>query len=221
MAAQIQMQNQKLLEEKNKRLSALYDGQEQERRRIARELHDGLGQLLAGIRMNLQHHPNPSQVTSGKINHHLTRAIEELHRISNNLHPPVIAESGLETALRYLCDDTASSTPLKCEFSVNGNPELVNTATAGHIYRICQEAVSNAARHSGAGLFQLQLIIKPHQYVVIAEDNGNGFFNPENSTRKGNGLRNIEERVTLLGGRFSVESSPGKGTTLRVIIPVH
>lgn len=219
MASQLQMQNQKLLEEKNKRLSALYDGQEQERRRIARELHDGLGQLLAGIRMNLQHYSIQTPETSEKINQHLTQAMEELHRISNNLHPPVIAESGLRTALRYLCDDTSASTPLKCEFSVNGDPEHVNTATAGHIYRICQEAVSNAARHSGADLFQLQLIIKPHQYVVIAEDNGNGFSFPVGFQRTGNGLRNIEERVALLGGRFSLESSPGNGTTLRVIIP--
>ncbi len=112
---------QELLLERSKRMSALLDGQEMERQRISRELHDGLGQNLVGIKLRLENTVNQdlekTQQTIGEIKTYFSASIDELRRISNNLRPSILSELGLITALETLCRDFTLNTNILCEFS--------------------------------------------------------------------------------------------------------
>lgn len=223
MAEQLSQKNAALIEERNQRLSALYNGQEKERQRIAMELHDGLGQMLAGVKLKLEHTVESSEVRDNPvmpdIRRNLSAAIDELHRISYNLRPPVVATSGLVTALKYLCDEFSKDTGIRCEISDFGDFTQLSPHTASTLYRICQEGLNNAAKHARASNVQVQTIANNQHYILILEDDGKGFCYTKPALRKGSGLFNIQERVMLLEGHLSVETAPGKGTTLRIRIP--
>lgn len=212
-----------LIEERKERLSALFNGQEIERQRISRELHDGLGQKMAGIKLKLENIPNvlddkTQQLILG-IKDHLSSSIEELRRISYDLRPPVLTELGLVITLENLCKEFESDTRTKCEFSNFGNFDKIPIKTATYFYRICQESLNNIARHAEAKNVHLQLIENKSHYIIIIEDDGKGFNYSKEMRTKGNGLFNMNERVMLLNGIITIESKITKGTTVRIKVP--
>ena len=220
LAGTFNTMSDQLKEERSKRIRALYDGQEMERKRISRELHDGLGQRIVGAKLLIENcsEDDPACLvkTINETKTSLYGIVEELRRISNDLMPASLDELGLETALKNLCNDVSRQTGLEAEFFSNiVNMPVGNNAV--YLFRIAQEAIQNIIKHSKARYFSVQFIGTRDFQILIIEDNGTG-FNPE-SARKGNGLINMRERAGLLGGTVSVESDTGKGTTIRVKIP--
>lgn len=207
-------------EERRKRILALFDGQEMERRRISRELHDGLGQKLVGTKLHIENcdenDPSCLLKTMRETKSSLHSIVDELRRISNDLMPAALDELGLETALNNLCNDVGRQLGIEVDFdaSVTSSPD---DNTAVYLFRIAQEGIHNIIKHANAGSISMQLIENRETLIMILEDDGIG-FNPAKAV-KGNGLSNMKERAVLLGGTFSVESESGKGTTIRVKIP--
>lgn len=214
---------QELLLERSKRMSALLDGQEMERHRISRELHDGLGQNLVGIKLRLENTINQNlektQETIGEIKTYFSESIDELRRISNNLRPSILSELGLITSLETLCRDFTINTNIPCEFSSFGEFQNIPQKTTTYLYRIAQEGLNNAAKHANASMVNLQMIENSTNFILIIEDNGKGFVFENRPVSRGNGIYNMRERATLLDGTISIESKEGQGTTLRIKIP--
>jgi len=209
-----------LKEERGKRIQALYDGQEMERRRISRELHDGLGQKLVGAKLQIENCNDDDHAcllkTMQETKGGLYSIVEELRRISNDLMPAALDELGLETALRNLCYETGRQTGIEIDYGA-GITAIPSGNTAIYLFRIAQEGIQNAIKHAHAKSLSVQLIETRDSLILIIEDNGAGFVPAYAS--KGNGLSNMRDRTALLGGSFSIESEPGKGTTVRVKIP--
>ena len=130
--------------------------------------------------------------------------------------PAALDELGLETALKNLCIDVERQAGIEAEFDAGLTGQMKGN-TAVYLFRIAQEGIQNIIKHANATRFSLQLIENRESLILILEDNGSG-FDPAMAGR-GNGLSNMKERASLLGGTFSIESETGTGTTIRVKIP--
>lgn len=212
-----------LKEERLKRMSALYDGQEMERQRISRELHDGLGQKMVAIKLQLEstskQTPEEIKETIKEVKESFLTTIDEVRQISNNLAPNILNESGIDIALQSLCNSFAKSSETDIELSVYGDYSTSNPKVIFYVYRIAQEALTNALKHSGATRIQLQLIGNTENIILIIEDNGRGFDYHSNFCTPCNGIFNMKERARLLGGTLDIETEPATGTTIRLKIP--
>jgi len=221
LAATFNTMSTQIREERGKRIQALYDGQEMERRRISRELHDGLGQKLVGAKLQMENCNNNDilclQKTADETKECLHSIVEELRLISNDLMPVSLDELGLETTLRNLCNDVEKQTNMEVDSDINTDG-IIKGNIAVYLYRIAQEGIQNILRHSAATRFSMQLFRNRDSLIFLLEDNGKG-FDPD-SVVMGNGLSNMKERTNILGGTWSVESVPGSGTTIRCKIPV-
>jgi signal transduction histidine kinase len=212
----------RIREERSRRLSAMFDGQEMERQRVSRELHDGLGQKLVGAKLQLENCEGEDfkclQKTYVEIRNVFGSLIDETRQISNDLMPPALHELGLANALENLCITAGRQTGIEIGFYSHGFKGSPDDKTMVYLYRMGQEALNNAIRHSGAEVINMQLIENKENLILIIEDNGSGFEQNRGSAG-GNGLYNMKERADILGGTFSIETGPGKGTTIRVKIP--
>lgn len=209
--------------ERLNRMSALYDGQELERQRISRELHDGLGQKLIAIKLQLESTSKQNQentkATIDNVKSDVLRIIDEVRQISNNLAPNILLESGFDLALNNLCNTIAKATNTDIEFSACGDYTTTDSKIKYYIYRIAQEALNNAIKHAESTKIQLQLFGNSDSIILIIEDNGKGFNENAISFKAGNGIFNMRERARLLNGAIHIESEPDSGTTIRLKIP--
>lgn len=222
MIDDIQKNTVELLEEKTKRISALYDGQEFERHRISRDLHDGLAQQLIAVKISLENLINRNEMQNkekvNQIKAQINSSIDELRKISYDLAPAGIMDFTIENALQNLCNQVKNNTGLPVDFSAFGNFSPLNQRTKIYLYRIVQEALSNTIKYAEASQIHIQLTETPTHIVLMIEDNGKGFdFNWAN-LGLGKGLINMRERSILLNGTFDVETLPEQGTTIRVKI---
>ena len=211
-----------LKEERMKRMTALYDGQELERQRISRELHDGLGQKLIAIKFQLE---STSKQTADEIvgtirdvKENFIRTIDEVRLISNNLAPNILKESTLDIAIRMLCNSIKKSTSFEIDFSTYGKFDITDTKMNVYIYRIAQEALNNAVKHSNAEKIDVQLIASRENIILVVEDNGIGFTVSNDYCTQCNGIYNMRERAYLINGTLDVETEPQMGTTVRLKI---
>jgi signal transduction histidine kinase len=201
----------------------LIESQESERRRIALELHDSLGQTLAVIRnrtmmgLNAKNFPQALEQFR-EISEASTHALRETREIAHNLHPAQIENLGLTTALRTLVKSVEGSTGIKCETDIEEVPASLSYEAAIVIYRISQETLTNIIRHSDASLVRFSLRIQEPRLVLTIEDDGRGF--QEELITKGLGLNGIRERAMMIGGEISIVSQPGEGTrtTLTLVL---
>jgi PAS domain S-box-containing protein len=214
---------QQLQSERARRIKAMFDGQEMERKRLAKEIHDGLGQSLIAIRLLLE---GKIAVSSGintdaleKIRQLIDNTISEARLMSNNLMPSVLHEFGFVTALRQLCDHVRQSTRIKVNFEVDCSRFVLNTVQTVYLFRIAQEAVNNILKHAKAGEMSVLVNQSDSQLELLISDNGQGIKKEKAENVSGNGLYNIRERVQLLQGEFQLTSSPGQGTEIKIIIP--
>lgn len=213
-----------LNEEREKRLSAQITGQERERHRISRELHDGLGQLLLAMRLRLKgasdSDPVTGEICNEEISGLLNETIDEVKRISYGLSPVMLLELGIVKALGRYCQEMAARSGIKIEFVSYGISDPPAGEISTHLFRIAQEALSNAIRHANPSEIDLQLLGSKDKFTLVIQDNGNGFeFKPQRYL-PGNGIDNMRDRVTIINGQFEILSVPGTGTTITVKIPI-
>lgn len=195
---------------------ALLQGEENERERVARDLHDGLGGLLAGIKLNLSAVARPELY---KIMDQLDHSSAELRRIAHNMMPEALLRFGLVAALQQLCASLETST-LQISFQPFGIKEELPRMTQVTIYRIVQETLSNALRHAQASSVVVQCSQEGHTFFITVEDNGRGFDKHSITKVKGIGLRNIEKRVHFLNGKIDIDAVVNEGTTINIELNV-
>jgi PAS domain S-box-containing protein len=205
--------------------------QEEERSRIARELHDDICQRLTGMKYRVEVleegiRPTHRRVAKqlGDVREELDRSVAEVRRISSNLRPSVLDDFGLVTALRILCKEFQSAHNIAATLHISpGFPERIDPEGGTAAYRITQQALANVARHSEATSVTLNLDIRGGALSLTIADNGRGFTiaGPDAvASRKGFGLVSMRERAELLGGHLQIDSTPGRGTAISVTIPM-
>jgi signal transduction histidine kinase len=218
------------LREREAALARLYEkvvsAQEDERKRIARELHDDTSQSLAALVMAID--GSLAALKAGltprleEAKALAVRTIEEVHRMILDLRPSVLDDLGLQSAIRWYAERhlTGRGVSVRCEFDAPDRrfPAAFETA----LFRVCQEAMSNIARHAHAESVLIQLSEDGGEIRIEIEDDGRG-FEPDNvshAERRHFGLMGIEERVEILGGKVVIDSAPGQGTRIRLAVPL-
>jgi signal transduction histidine kinase len=203
--------------------------QDEERRRIARELHDSIGQKLAVAKLNLdtmaRAPESKTQATMMKESSQLIdEAFREVRTISQLLHPPLLDETGLASAARWLTDGFAERSKIKVEFKISGKLARLPQPVELTLFRVIQESLSNIHRHSEAKAARVHLAQTPQTVTLEIQDDGKGLPKEMLSgsslrmNRVGVGILGMSERLAQLGG--SLEISAGKtGTTVRAVIP--
>ena len=200
--------------------------QEDERRLIARELHDEVGQSLTALKLELSHAAREATLEEMVSALESARAIVDrtLHTVrdlSSLLHPQVLDELGLVAALEALVRDFSRRTDVATDFSHERVEQRMGTPLEVCAYRIVQEALTNVARHSGATHCRVQPARIAATIRIIIEDNGKG-FQPNQVAREhsGGGLSGLRERAAGCGGTWTLDSDPGRGTRIVVELPV-
>ena len=206
-------------------LSAMIDGQEQERRRIAKDLHDGMGGLLTTIKahyntigeavMKDEKYREVVPQTGALID----RACTEVRRISQNMMPAALLYSGLEGALEDLAVQIRTNN-IQCDLEVLGDLNELEESKAVSIYRIMQETVNNILKHAAATRVLLQLIVHGNTLHITVEDNGKGFDFAEALKQKSVGMKSLSSRVQYLKGEWDVDSEAGEGTIITFNLPL-
>ena len=213
----------KLQAERSKQINSFLDGQEDERKRLSRELHDGIGQSLIGIKMRLDMlklNDEPKNIeTLSLAKEFVNHTIQEIRRVSNNLLPSVLQDIGLKLAIEKLCSDTQKNADISIHFDLESLTKINNDKIKTYLYRITQEAIHNAVKHSKASEMTIMVLQESSKVRLIIEDNGVG-FDIESLTERGNGLYYMQERAAILGGEITISSSKGNGTYIDVRIPL-
>lgn len=192
--------------------NALIEGEEIERKRIARELHDGLGSMLSGLKMHLNLADRENKEITPNINGMLNDSIKELRNISQNLMPESLMKLGLEHALRDLCD-AHSTAETAIEFQYLNKKSTLPQHFKTMVFRIIQELLNNALKYAKATQILVSCSQNKDVFFITVEDNGIGFNVEEAEKRGGMGLRNIKNRVAFLNGKLEIDSVPEKGTS--------
>jgi signal transduction histidine kinase len=207
-------------------LDALIEGQEKEQRRVARELHDGLGQLFTAMNIHLQvlssnieHSDAESAAISMKeVNELIAQALKEVKGIGRNLLPDVLLHHGLIPAIKDLCR-LMQTEKTKIDFtSVETKPEYSEKVELA-LYRCCQEMLNNSMKYANASTIEIQLVDHEDSIVLMVEDNGTGM--KKGAINTGHGLNNLKIRAEALGGTFTLESETGKGLLAYIEIPLN
>ncbi|CCH52812.1 histidine kinase [Fibrisoma limi BUZ 3] len=253
-------QYQQEINEQKVRTSYLVAGQEEERKRLSRELHDGLGQMLTAIKLQIEgleaglarnaaqpaaNGTVPYAKNLSTLKNLITQTIQETRTISNNLMPTVLSDFGVIPALKMLAENDRSEA-IDVTFETNLTPDMprLNKDLEIMLYRVTQEAVSNAVRHAQPSHVHIGLFEKDSYLHLIVTDDGRGFkpgsklqrqkeaeelnsvrsqtiASHESNRRVSQGLHNMQERAKLLNGKFKISSVPGKGTKVQVSIPYN
>jgi two-component system NarL family sensor kinase len=205
---------------------AVIDTEERERRRIASDLHDGIGQMLSAAKMNMSAINNELHFTGREQQHFFDRTQDiideccrEVRTISHQMMPNVLLKNGLVSAVREFVNKIDSSR-LKVNLHTHGVSERLDDTVETVLYRVIQECVNNVIKHSKADQLDIQIIRDNQEISVTVEDNGQGFDLKDVDTEEGIGLRNIRTRVEYLKGQVHFDSSPGRGTLVHVEIPL-
>jgi len=233
--AAVVIQNAWLFEEvrrSNRQLHALsqrlMQAQEQERLHLSRELHDESGQLLAGLLVQLgllerdAERPEAVRKQVSELKETTGELQENLHKLAVDLRPASLDHLGLVTALQQYVSEFSRQYTMQVEFEAVGmQPERLPIEVETALFRIVQESLTNVVLHAQASRVDVLISQRNGQVVATIEDNGVGFI-PSSATFEDHlGLFGMRERVEMLGGKFTVESSPGKGTTVNVEVPCH
>jgi PAS domain S-box-containing protein len=211
------LERMRLAEEADrKNMAVLIEGQENERTRIAKDLHDGLGQMLNAIKMNTRAFICDEKKGSDLFLL-LDEAITETKRIAENLMPHKLRDFDLQTCLKSLCEQFQSSTTAEISFSSFAEQLTISETVKTNLYRIAQEALNNSIRHAQASHINIQLFDDDQSLRLTIEDDGEGMKNSISSN--GHGLMNIHDRARILRGECTIESDRSRGTIIIIEIP--
>jgi len=207
--------------------SRLLEAQEHERARIARELHDDVGQRMALLQFNLTRFSGTADLPpaarrevdelvdmSGQI-------VSSLRSLSHELHPATLDIVGLEIAIKGLCRDFQTQHGLHIQYSSRDVPKQLEQSVSICAFRIAQEALRNVVKHSGATAAVVELASESNRLVLCVSDSGNGFDVSSVDRRAGLGLISMRERLRLIKGQLSIQSMPRAGTRIRVEVPLN
>lgn len=199
---------------------------EEERRRIARELHDDTAQRLAGllIRLRLVRETGDDgerEELLDQVREEVLASAESIRRMARGLRPPALQDAGLEAAIRGHVRDRLEASSLLPDLEIEPVADRLNGEVKLALYRIVQEALSNVLRHAEAERVRIRVQGRDGRVVAEVEDDGSGFDVPDSveAIDRGLGLLGMQERATLAGGRLEIESERGRGTTIRVLVP--
>lgn len=227
------LENQRELQRQQQRLqnlaSKLLVAQEDERRRIARELHDDVTQRLAALTIDLQSlHPGSCESADSlsmclkQLGDTAERLTTDLQRLAHHLHPSILEHVGLEAAVREHAEDFQARTSLKTEIMVRTLPNNIPPDHATCLYRVLQESLQNVRKHANATSVLIRLMRTGRGVGLCIHDDGRGFENsPEPTKRTGLGLTSMAERVGALQGTFRVRTKPGDGTEVHAWVPLE
>jgi PAS domain S-box-containing protein len=205
----------------------LLTAQEEERRRLAREMHDDLTQRLAAVAIevgkleqHLESEGGSVPAALGSIKEQVIELSQDVHDLSRQLHPAILEDLGLVDALQSECASFSQRQGIEVRFESRDVPRELPHQTALALYRIAQEALHNVAKHADTRHAEVLLTCADGQVELAVTDAGTGFHPGRAAARKGIGLTGMEERARLLGATFEVDSQPGKGTRIGVRVPV-
>lgn len=215
-----QRRNLSLYKEK---LAAEITTLEKERTRMAEDLHDELGPVLAGIKLklnSLDRLDERDQAVLNKVHLDIAGLINRMKDISNDLMPVVLIKKGLARALENAAEEINHNGGLHVLFSTGKLPELP-PLVAVNLYRICQEIMTNTIKHAQANELTIHLQQMEGKLILTTVDDGKGFDHRHSSSQgRGYGLVNLHNRTEMLGGELYVDSSPGNGTKYRIEVPI-
>ena len=205
-------------------LKALMTGEEKERNRLARELHDGLGGILAAAQMQISRLPaDTPEMAAGdkqKAAELVSQAASETRRIAHNLLPETLLRFGLDEALREYTQSITDSGLLKIDYQSSGLDQPLEQSVELSIYRIIQELLNNIIKHAGATEALVQVQRPGNLLSITVEDNGKGFA-PRDEAKAGIGLSNIESRISYLNGSIDIRSEQQRGTSVYIEIQLQ
>jgi signal transduction histidine kinase len=197
----------------------------EERTRLAKDLHDGLGSILSSAKYsfsNMKETLPITPVTAAAFDRSmgmLDLSISELRRIAHNMMPEALVKFGLDTALRDFCHSVERSGALQLTYqSFEIQENSIPAITAGSVYRIIQELVNNILKHASATTALVQLIRKGDTLSITVEDNGRGFNASILESSDGSGYLNLRNRVEYLNGTLDIQTAPDKGTSVNIEI---
>jgi PAS domain S-box-containing protein len=207
----------------------LIKAQENERLKISRDLHDHIAQDLSTLKISLEtlFKDQPAEIRTkvGKLSGILQRSIASVRDMAYDLRPPGLDQLGLVRTLYLYCEEFSKASPVEIDFAAAGVDELsLEYETEINIYRLIQEALNNIKRHAGADRATIRLVASSPNIVIRIKDNGRGFDvnrrRKQALKEKRMGLQSMVERVRLLEGKIDIQSRPGKGSYIRIEIPV-
>lgn len=205
------------------KIQAEIDTLENERRRIASDLHDELGPLLSAVKLqinNIETATADDQQLVIKSSGHIDSIIQKLREISNNLMPNTLLRKGLKNAIEELADTYKKLSALEIRFNCEQEIRLDQNKEI-NVYRIVQEVLHNTIKHSDATLLLISLRKEENRILLATSDNGKGFdYFLKSKELKGLGLRNLQSRTEVMGGELICNSQPGKGVTYIFDLPV-
>lgn len=223
MLEQLKKMTDELKMERFRRLRSVIDGQEIERQRLSRELHDGLGQQLIALKLRMETIGSDTsaetQKTIKEVKDQVDLTIEEIKRISNDLMPVVLTEFGIVNAISELCAGISETTNLNVRFTKKDIDENLNKKTKTYIYRVTQEALNNAVKYSEAENIFVNLAQNSKFITLRVQDDGRGFDFNKAIKGPGTGLKSMQERAGILQGLFQIDSKNGEGTVIVLSIP--
>lgn len=212
--------------QKEQTAKSVIDAEERERKRIAGDLHDGIGQMLSAAKMNmsalseeLQFQRQDQSVFFNRTQDIIDECCKEVRTISHQMMPNVLLKSGLASAVREFVNKI--NTPrLKVNLHIHGLTERLDETIEIVLYRVIQECVNNVIKHSEASILDIQLLGDANEISATIEDNGKGFDASLRDQFEGIGLKNIKTRVDYLNGTVNIDSAVGRGTHINVEIPL-
>ncbi|GAB2823487.1 tetratricopeptide repeat-containing sensor histidine kinase [Ferruginibacter profundus] len=206
---------------------AIIQAEENERKRIASDLHDGIGQTMSAAKMNLSSIESrldfnnaEDKVAFEKIVNLVDESCKEVRNVSHNMMPNALLKSGLSSAVKEFIDKIDSRV-LKVNLYSEGLNERLDSNVETVLYRVIQECVNNVIKHSGANELDISLIKDADGIAATIEDNGKGFAEAANLRSEGIGLKNIKTRIEYLKGTVDFDSAPGKGTLVAIHVPLN
>jgi signal transduction histidine kinase len=227
LAAANQKHLQQLSEQKV-RAAYLIEGQEEERKRLARELHDGLGQMLTALKLGIEKmgahgtFTEKGQKQLEELKTLIGQTIGETRVISFNLMPAVLSDFGIASALKLLTSQTSNNTGSNITFHTNFNGARLPKNIEIGLYRIAQEGIHNALKYAQANRIAVELVTKKKYIHLTIADNGKGFVYGEEEAKgvAHLGINNMQERSHMINGSMKIQSEPGKGTRIHIKLPV-
>jgi PAS domain S-box-containing protein len=202
----------------------LIEAQEQERARIGRELHDDINQRLAVLGIKLkQMQDNPAEVGSRlqELRKQTTEISNDVQALSRELHSSKLEYLGIVAAMRSFCKEFGDQQGMEVDFGSHDLPSpLPSPEISLTLFRVLQEALHNAAKHSGVSHFEVQLWGRPGEIDLTVSDSGAGFDTQATKEGRGLGLTSMQERLKSVGGELCIESQPQRGTTIHARVPL-